>query len=259
MKNLVDEASSIFKAIEKAWTRAGKPRSFSVKVYEEPQSGFLGFNTKPAKVGIFYDEREVQNTPHKQQARPVKDGNRPQHVKNPAGQSQHPRRTDDHKESSNNSHNRSDNRQERTTPRHNNNNRPEHTEQRPQHHTRPVKIETPGHVEKKEHSVRQPRSENHHPRTQNTHTKNDDKRTPHNRNNERPEQRETRAHNEHRPVERKVAPLVQQPTEAPRSVPAAPRIETPVQQQSVEVSKPAVRKVLRVSGRRYIGPKKDTN
>ena len=56
MKSLVEEASSISKAIEKAWARAGKPHSFSVKIYEEPQSGFLGFNSKPAKIGIFFEE-----------------------------------------------------------------------------------------------------------------------------------------------------------------------------------------------------------
>lgn len=56
MKSLVEEASSVAKAIEKAWLRAGKPVSFSVKVYEEAQSGFLGFNSKPAKIGLFFDD-----------------------------------------------------------------------------------------------------------------------------------------------------------------------------------------------------------
>jgi hypothetical protein len=57
MKSLVEEASSITKAIEKAWTRAGKPQSFSVKIFENPESGFLGLTTKKsAKVGIFFEE-----------------------------------------------------------------------------------------------------------------------------------------------------------------------------------------------------------
>jgi len=75
MKSLVEEASSVVKAIEKAWTRAGKPQSFTVKIFEEPQSGFLGFNTKPAKIGIFYEEiatrqeREHTPKPHNPQQR----------------------------------------------------------------------------------------------------------------------------------------------------------------------------------------------
>lgn len=75
MKSLVEEASSVVKAIEKAWTRAGKPQSFTVKIFEEPQSGFLGFNTKPAKIGIFYEEivtrqeREHTPKPHNTQQR----------------------------------------------------------------------------------------------------------------------------------------------------------------------------------------------
>ena len=56
MKSLIEEASSIIKAIEKAWEQAGKPQSFSVKIFEEPESNFLGFNKKPAKVGIFFEE-----------------------------------------------------------------------------------------------------------------------------------------------------------------------------------------------------------
>ena len=63
MKSLVEEASSVSKAIEKAWLRAGKPTSFSVKIYEEAQSGFLGFNSKPAKIGLFFEE-QVQAKVH---------------------------------------------------------------------------------------------------------------------------------------------------------------------------------------------------
>lgn len=56
MKSLVEEASSIAKAIEKAWERAGKPSSFSVKIYETGEKNFLGFTKKSAKVGIFFEE-----------------------------------------------------------------------------------------------------------------------------------------------------------------------------------------------------------
>lgn len=54
MKSLIEESSSIAKAIEKGWERAGKPQSFSVKVFELPEKNFLGITTKYAKVGIFF-------------------------------------------------------------------------------------------------------------------------------------------------------------------------------------------------------------
>lgn len=60
MKSIMEEASSIFKAIEKGWTRAGKPIEFSVKVYEEAHHNFLGMTTKPAKIGIFFNDSAVK-------------------------------------------------------------------------------------------------------------------------------------------------------------------------------------------------------
>ncbi len=42
MKSIMEEASSILKAIEKGWNRAGKPQEFTVKVFEEPEHNFLG-------------------------------------------------------------------------------------------------------------------------------------------------------------------------------------------------------------------------
>lgn len=67
MKSLVEEASSVSLALEKAWKRAGKPQSFSVKIFEEAESGFLGFNKKPAKIGIFFEEsnKAQERTSHK--------------------------------------------------------------------------------------------------------------------------------------------------------------------------------------------------
>jgi predicted RNA-binding protein Jag len=56
MKSLMEEASSIAKAIEKGWARAGKPKEFTVRIFEEPQKNFFGFTSKPAKVGIFFKE-----------------------------------------------------------------------------------------------------------------------------------------------------------------------------------------------------------
>lgn len=68
MKSLVEEASTIVKALEKAWTRAGKPQTFSVKIFEEEETNFFGFTKKSAKVGIFFEEtqpsaNETKKTP----------------------------------------------------------------------------------------------------------------------------------------------------------------------------------------------------
>ena len=82
MKSLVEEASSIVKAIESAWNRAGKPQEFSVKILEHPETGFLGLKTvKSAKVAIFFTE--VQRA--EPQQRPVgrRDANAPQRPMRP--------------------------------------------------------------------------------------------------------------------------------------------------------------------------------
>jgi predicted RNA-binding protein Jag len=70
MKSIIEEASSISKAVENGWIRAGKPQEFSVRVFEEPEKNFFGFTKKPAKVGIFYKDAPVN---------PSRDSKRPQH------------------------------------------------------------------------------------------------------------------------------------------------------------------------------------
>ena len=57
MKSLMQEASSLIKAIEKAWENAGKPKEFSIKVFEEPKKNFIGMTVQSAKIGIFFDEK----------------------------------------------------------------------------------------------------------------------------------------------------------------------------------------------------------
>lgn len=58
MKSIMEEASSLAKAIEKGWARAGKPQEFTVKVFEEAQTSFFGLLTsKPAKIGLFFQEQ----------------------------------------------------------------------------------------------------------------------------------------------------------------------------------------------------------
>lgn len=71
MKSIMEEASSISKAIEKGWARAGKPQEFTVKVFEEAQKNFFGFTSKPAKIGLFFQEQQVHHIPktHKEGVR----------------------------------------------------------------------------------------------------------------------------------------------------------------------------------------------
>ncbi len=61
MRSVIHEASTIAKAIEQGWIKAGKPKDFTIKIFEEPQKNFLGFTTKNAKVGIFIDERQQRH------------------------------------------------------------------------------------------------------------------------------------------------------------------------------------------------------
>ena len=59
MKSIVEEASSVAKAIEKGWTQAGKPQEFSIKVFEVEQKNFLGITTKSAKIAIYYHDKNI--------------------------------------------------------------------------------------------------------------------------------------------------------------------------------------------------------
>ncbi len=59
MKSIMEEASSISKAIDQAWNRAGRPSDFSVKVFEESKRNMFGLTTRPAKIALFFDEKSV--------------------------------------------------------------------------------------------------------------------------------------------------------------------------------------------------------
>lgn len=72
MKSLIEEASTIGKAIEKAWERAGKPQSFSIKVFENPEYGFLGITKRYGKVALFFEEA-VTHEPVKKNTHPSAD------------------------------------------------------------------------------------------------------------------------------------------------------------------------------------------
>lgn len=57
MKSIVQEASSIAKAIEKSLEKAANPRDFSVKILEYPEKNFFGLTTKPAKIALYFDDK----------------------------------------------------------------------------------------------------------------------------------------------------------------------------------------------------------
>jgi hypothetical protein len=61
MKSIMEEASTVSKAIETAWSRAGKPQEFSIKILEYPESSLFGLKTvKSAKIALLFDEHSVK-------------------------------------------------------------------------------------------------------------------------------------------------------------------------------------------------------
>lgn len=63
MKSMLHEASSVIKAIEKAWNDSGKPKEFTVTVLEQGEKNFLGFTKRPAVVSITYDPNRQNQRP----------------------------------------------------------------------------------------------------------------------------------------------------------------------------------------------------
>lgn len=87
MKSMLHEASSIIKAIEKAWTESGKPSEFTIKILEEGQKGFLGLTKLPAIVSITFDSvKPVEKNKYKEKDFQIKKNKHeqyPQHAKQP--------------------------------------------------------------------------------------------------------------------------------------------------------------------------------
>lgn len=54
MKSIVQEASSVEKAIQRAWEEAGFPSEFSVRVLEHPKHSFFFFLRRSAKVALVF-------------------------------------------------------------------------------------------------------------------------------------------------------------------------------------------------------------
>ncbi len=223
MKSLVEEASTITKAIEKAWTRAGKPQSFSVKIFENPEVGFLGLTTKKsAKVGIFFEEVAVDKAPRTHHNKPAQvqeraQDSRPQreYTPRPDNRDQRPDRRQDSRERGPRQHARPNNRpsQDREQSR---DNRPAHPRHRDQ-----------------DSSNAAPRPPRHHAPV----------------NNERPErpERYERPQHQEAPQERvHVAPAPQQ--QAPvKPLDVTTPVNTPVN----------IKRAPKISGRRFVAPKKD--
>jgi len=65
MKSVVQEGSTIIKAVEQGWKKAKMPREFTVKVLEEPKTNFIGMTIHSAKVALFFDERQIVRDPNK--------------------------------------------------------------------------------------------------------------------------------------------------------------------------------------------------
>ncbi len=63
MKSIVQEASTIAKAIEQAWKTAGSPQDFSVKILEQPIYNFLGLTKRSAKIAFLFESEPKRDVP----------------------------------------------------------------------------------------------------------------------------------------------------------------------------------------------------
>lgn len=70
MRSLLVQASSVEKAVDKAWINAGMPTEFSIKILDFGEKGFLGMTKKYSIVSIFYEPQKQTSLSQKQQQRP---------------------------------------------------------------------------------------------------------------------------------------------------------------------------------------------
>ena len=82
MKSILQEATSVEKAVAKAWEAADSPNEFSVKILEPGQRGFLGFSSKDAIISLVY-ETHSDKTIHKTQNSTRKPTRQSQQRQNP--------------------------------------------------------------------------------------------------------------------------------------------------------------------------------
>jgi hypothetical protein len=93
MKSVIQESTSLAKAIEEGWKKAGKPAEFSVKIYQEAEYGFLGLGTKKkAKVCILFEDRPFESGYKGKRDVSKQVGAKPRELR--SGEKRRPERTD---------------------------------------------------------------------------------------------------------------------------------------------------------------------
>ncbi len=71
MNSIVQEASSMARAIEQAWEKAGKPQKFSIRVFQESEKNFLGMTKQPAKIALLFEKQDIKAEQKKESRRPT--------------------------------------------------------------------------------------------------------------------------------------------------------------------------------------------
>jgi hypothetical protein len=87
MKSIIQEASTLTKAIEQGWIKAGKPNLFSIKIMQEPSKNFIGMTMQTAKIVVFCGRLDDIDTASPQQQPPQQ----PQTHRQPQAQPQAPK------------------------------------------------------------------------------------------------------------------------------------------------------------------------
>lgn len=96
MKSIVQEGSTISKAVESAWQAAGKPKEFTVKVLETPEHNFIGMTTRSAKVALFFKQAisrpDRSSRFDRSSSRPTRQKRQPRETRAPRRDTEGPRR-----------------------------------------------------------------------------------------------------------------------------------------------------------------------
>ncbi len=59
MRSILQEESSVIKAIEKAWNKAGQPEEFSIKIFNTEKKSFFGFVKKMAIISLVFEPSKI--------------------------------------------------------------------------------------------------------------------------------------------------------------------------------------------------------
>ncbi len=70
MKSMLQEGSSISKAIEKAWDNSGRPHEFTIKILEMGDKSLWGITRRPSVISITYDPRKQTQSVKSQEIKP---------------------------------------------------------------------------------------------------------------------------------------------------------------------------------------------